>query len=191
MEGSLNTEGHHAAQSTAKGAVVHHWNLHMPLSHFPRRALRAAATGLVSAAALLSPGLHAQTNADFNVTLTLSGSCTIAAIPILAFGTYTAGRTTELTASTTASLTCTEGVTFTPALVTGPTVTSTTKVVTDAETNLAYTLAIGGATGVRTATAGANSVTINGTMASGQYGCVTTACAGATSNRTHTLRLTY
>ena len=184
-------ERHHAAQSTAKGAVVHHWNLHMPLSHFPRRALRAAATGLVSAAALLSPGLHAQTDQSFDVTLTLSGSCTIAAIPNLAFAEYVAGRATELTASTTATLNCTEGVTFTPAFLIGTTETSTSKDVTDAQTKLAYRLAIGGATGVRTATAGTNLVTINGTMAGGQYGCVTTACAGATSNRTHTLRLTY
>ena len=67
----------------------------------------------VTMLASLAPGARAATaTGNFNVTVTLTSVCTMAAITPLAFGTYTAFQAGIQTATpTTATLTCTRGLT--------------------------------------------------------------------------------
>lgn len=158
---------------------------------FIHRSLRAASTALAGTAFLLTPNLHAQTNQSFDVTLSLSASCTIGTISALNLGTYTAGQSTAATGSTTASISCPSGVSFTPNLVNSADANVASKTTIDAQTQLSYDLAIDGGATARTSAGTALTVTINGSIAGGQLGCSTDTCRGATANRSHTLRLTY
>jgi len=66
-------------------------------------------TSLILAA---KPALSASVNGNFNVTVTLTSVCTMGVIGDLAFGTYTAFQSGTQTATpTTATLTCTRGLT--------------------------------------------------------------------------------
>jgi spore coat protein U-like protein len=67
--------------------------------------------GLASILTLVPATQAAAVAGNFNVTVNLTSVCTMAAIGNLAFGTYTAFQATALTAaSTTATLTCTRGL---------------------------------------------------------------------------------
>ena len=60
----------------------------------------------------IAPAQAAVVNGNFNVTVTLTSVCTMAAIGDLAFGTYVAFQgTVQNATSTTATLTCTRGLT--------------------------------------------------------------------------------
>jgi spore coat protein U-like protein len=77
-----------------------------------KNILKLAVAGLTSLVVAI-PSVQAATVAgNFNVTVTLTSLCTVAAIGDLAFGTYTAFQGTVLTATpVTATLTCTRGLT--------------------------------------------------------------------------------
>ena len=68
--------------------------------------------GAIAMFASMAPGAQAaQATGNFNVTVTLTSVCTMAAITPLAFGTYTAFQGSIQTATnTTATLTCTRGL---------------------------------------------------------------------------------
>ncbi len=76
------------------------------------KKLLLATTAILAFASAVTP-LQASTVAgNFNVTVTLTSVCTMAAIGDLAFGTYVAFQGTAKTATnTTATLTCTRGLT--------------------------------------------------------------------------------
>ena len=69
--------------------------------------------GAIALFASMTPGAQAATaTGNFNVTVTLTSVCTMAAITPLAFGTYTAFQGAALVATpTTATLSCTRGLT--------------------------------------------------------------------------------
>ena len=68
-----------------------------------------ASTSLIFAT---KPALSASVAGNFNVTVTLTSVCTMGVVGDLAFGTYTAFQAgTQTATSTTATLTCTRGLT--------------------------------------------------------------------------------
>ena len=76
------------------------------------KLLATLLTSITLFAATMSGANAATVPQNFNVTVTLTSVCTMAAIGDLAFGTYTAFQNTAQTAtSTTATLTCTRGLT--------------------------------------------------------------------------------
>jgi len=81
---------------------------------------KLAASTIVAAAmfsAAMPAGLAATAGAPFNVTVSLTSVCTIAAIADLNFGTYTAFGAASIPAPTTSvALTCTRGLAATPTL---------------------------------------------------------------------------
>ena len=76
------------------------------------KTTKLIAAGLASMLALAPVAQAAQTvSGNFNVTVTLTSRCTIAAIGDLAFGTYTAFQAGAQTATpVTATLSCTRGL---------------------------------------------------------------------------------
>lgn len=77
---------------------------------------------------------------QFNVTATVLDSCTVSAGD-LAFGSYTAGSATPLTATSTIQVTCTNGLAYNVSLDGGSTAHSVTaRAMTDGSNNLAYAL---------------------------------------------------
>lgn len=141
---------------------------------------------LVVALGLAAVGMSAQAataTGQFDVTINLTSACEIASSPTAAF-TYTSFQATAATFSSSFNVRCTNTLP-----ITSITLDSTS--VTDAATNLAYTLALGAAPAAGT---GANqSVTINGSMAANQAGtCATATCTnGSSANKQRTLTITY
>jgi len=84
--------------------------------------IKISAISAIAAAAIFSvaiPSVNAAVTAPtpFNVTVTLSSVCTVAAIPDLSFGTYTAFGSASIPAPTTSvGVTCTRGLAATPTL---------------------------------------------------------------------------
>lgn len=77
-----------------------------------RKTLLSCIAAVVLCASMTSGAQAAQATGNFNVTVTLTSVCTMAAIGDLAFGTYTAFQVGAKTATpTTATLTCTRGLT--------------------------------------------------------------------------------
>jgi spore coat protein U-like protein len=77
-----------------------------------KKILKLAVAGLASLVMAIPTVQAAVVNGNFNVTATLTSVCTVAAIGDLAFGTYTAFQGSALAATnTTATLTCTRGLT--------------------------------------------------------------------------------
>jgi spore coat protein U-like protein len=76
------------------------------------RKYMLSAAFAVAMLASMAPGARAATaTGNFNVTVTLTSQCTMAAIGDLAFGTYTAFQGGALVATpTTATLSCTRGL---------------------------------------------------------------------------------
>ena len=141
---------------------------------------------LVVALGLAAVGMSAQAataTGQFDVTINLTSACEIASSPTAAF-TYTSFQATAATFSSSFNVRCTNTLP-----ITSITLDSTS--VTDAATNLAYTLALGAAPAAGT---GANqSVTITGSMAANQAGtCATATCTnGSSANKQRTLTITY
>lgn len=141
---------------------------------------------LVVALGLTAVGMSANAataTGQFDVTINLTSACEIASSPTAAF-TYTSFQATAATFSSSFNVRCTNTLP-----ITSITLDSTS--VTDAATNLAYTLALGAAPAAGT---GANqSVTITGSMAANQAGtCATATCTNAASaNKQRTLTITY
>lgn len=141
---------------------------------------------LVAALGLAAVGMsaHAATaTQNFDVTINLTSVCQIVSAPAATFN-YTSFQGTNATFSSSFNVRCTNTLPITS-------IALDSLSVTDAATNLAYTLAL---TGVPTAGTGLNqSVTLNGTMASGQAGtCATATCTNtASGNKTRVITITY
>ncbi len=152
-----------------------------------------------------APVQAAVVSGNFNVTVTLTSVCTMAAIGDLAFGTYAAFQGTAQTATnTTATLTCTRGVTgVTAAFDTTAGIGATgAAAATDAVgagviSGLQYDItatanaptAGTAATASSIGTADTRTYTISGTMAALQAGtCATASCP---STQLRTLTVTY
>ena len=163
----------------------------------------SAALAVMSAAA---PVQAATVSGNFNVTVTLTSACTMAAIGDLAFGTYIAFQTTAKTATnTTATLTCTRGLTgvtaafdTTPAIgSTGVLPPATNAVGAGVIAGLRYDIvgtanavALGtAATSTSSGTPDTRTYTISGNMPALQAGACTTSSCTATQPRT--LTVTY
>ena len=111
---------------------------------------------------------------SFNVTVALTSQCTVAVIPDLNFGTYTAFTVTPLTASTSVGLTCTRGVsgTMTPSLDAPDGVVAGLNyaVAVGALTYTSGTAATANGTGAPNGTPDTYSYSIDGSIAAGQAG---------------------
>jgi spore coat protein U-like protein len=104
--------------------------------------MRGMAAIMAGAGLLLMPSAWAASvQAQFNVTATVLNSCAVSASD-LAFGSYTAGSGSPLTASTTVQVTCTASLPYTVALDGGTNTASVTaRAMTDgASHNLSYGL---------------------------------------------------
>lgn len=120
----------------------------------------------------------------FPVNINLTSACTVNTALTAATFNYTSLQATPATFATTFDVQCTNTLPIVS-------VTLDALAVTDAATNLAYTLALAGVPA--TATGVAQAVTVNGTMAAGQAGtCATPTCTNAASaNKTRTVTITY
>ena len=161
-----------------------------------------AALALMSATA---PVQAATVSGNFNVTVTLTSVCTMAAIGDLAFGTYVAFQAAAKAATnTTATLTCTRGLTgvtaafdTTPAIGATGAATAINAVGAGVITGLQYDI-LGTANAVTAGTAATSTsigtadtrpYVISGNMQAGQAGaCATTSCA---ATQVRTLTVTY
>lgn len=146
-----------------------------------RKHILVVALGLVAALSL--PAQATVATGTFDVTINLTSACEVVSTPAATF-TYTSFQPGNATFSNTFNIRCTNTLPITS-------VTLDSAAVTDAATGLAYTL---GLTGVPAAGTGANqSITLDGTMASGQAGtCASATCSNAASaNKTRTITITY
>jgi spore coat protein U-like protein len=155
--------------------------------------------GLLLAPPVCSPVWAAAVQAQFNVTATVLNSCAVSASD-LAFGTYTAGSGSPLTASTTLLVTCTTSLPYTIALDGGTNTASVAaRAMTDGAshnlsyglyTSSAYTTLWGDGSGGTSTVAGngsgsAQSVTVYGRIPAAQF-----VVAGSYSDRI-TVTVTY
>lgn len=158
--------------------------------------------GLASMLAVVPAAQAATVAGNFNVTVSLTSVCTMAAVNDLAFGNYTAYQTGALVATpTTATLSCTRGLTgFTAAFDTaavGSTAagTATNAVGAGVLAGLQYdiTAAPGTVTAGTAATASSigtsesHAYTISGTMPSSQAGVL----SAGVQTQLRTLTITY
>jgi len=140
------------------------------------------AVGLISLFAMATANATVATG-TFNVSVNLTSVCQISTVPTAAF-TYTSFQATAATFASSFNILCTNTLP-----ISSITLDSTS--VTDADTNLAYTLSLG--TLPTAGTGVAQSVAITGSMAAGQAGtCATATCSNASSaNKQRTLTITY
>lgn len=146
---------------------------------------KAIALLAVLFAGMVSMSAQAATaTGTFNVNINLTSACTVDTLPTAATFNYTSLQATAATFATTFNVQCTNTLPIVS-------VALDSLAVTDAATNLAYTLALAGVPA--TATGAAQAVTVNGTMAAGQAGtCATPTCTNAASaNKTRTVTITY
>jgi hypothetical protein len=146
------------------------------------------------AALIGAPARAATTTTTFPVNITLTSACAVTTAPTSVSFTYTSMQTTAAPATgTSVGITCTNSLPYSVSLATAP---GNGYNVTDAATNLAYTLTLNGTaadlTG-QTGTGAAQTVSIGGSMAANQAGtCNTASCTNAAStNLTQTLTITY
>lgn len=148
-------------------------------------------------AAALQTGVTegASTSGTFNVTITLTSTCTMSAVSPVDFAYTSFQGSAQNSTGGGYTITCTNSLPYTFGLQAGtaaPTPPGTATInVTDNAVNLAYQLgtsAVGG-----TGNGAAQSYNVTGTMASGQSGsCATASCANtAATNKTQTLILNY
>ena len=140
-------------------------------------------TALLGIGAMSLPAHAATATGNFDVTINLTSACQVASSPTAHFE-YTSFQTSASTFSSSFDIRCTNGLP-----ITGIALDSTS--VTDAATNLAYTLLLGT---LPTQGTGANqSVPLTGSMPANQAGT----CGGATcentssNNKQRTLTITY
>ncbi len=132
--------------------------------------------------------------AQFPVNITLTSACLVTTAPgavSFAYSSLQAGP--AVATGTTVGVACTNTLPYTVSLAAAP---GNGYNVTDAKTNLAYTLTLNGAAADLTGQSGtgiAQTITIGGTMAGGQSGtCAAATCTNAGSaNLTQTLTITY
>jgi spore coat protein U-like protein len=157
-----------------------------------KRILTATAIAAALAAGNAQAG---STSGTFNVSVTLTSSCTLSAVTAVdfAYTTLQAGPSTATGGGF--SVRCTNTLPYTFGLQSGngaatPPGASTISV-TDIAVNLGYSLGLSAAGGTADGTLQPYSVT--GTMAGGQVGtCAVASCTnGAATNKTHTLIVNY
>ena len=147
--------------------------------------------GLVSASAQA-----ATATTTFPVNINLTAACKVTTAPGAVTFNYTSMQATSATATgTTVGVTCTNTLPYSVSLATAP---GNGYAVTDAVTNLAYTLTLNGTAADLAGQTGSGVeqvVTIGGTMAANQSGTCNTSAAACTNagsaNLTQTLTITY
>lgn len=148
-----------------------------------KKLLSTAALSMLALSGLLSgPAQAATATANFNVLINLTSACQLSTPTDLSFN-YTSFQAAAASGTTTFNVKCTNTLPYALSLDLAS--------VTDAATNLAYTLALSGATAAGT---GADQlITVTGTMALGQGGtCATATCNNSSSaNKQRTLTVTY
>ncbi|NMM05583.1 spore coat protein U domain-containing protein [Polaromonas sp.] len=148
-----------------------------------KKLLSIVALSMLALSGLLTAPAHAAAvPANFNVLINLTSACLLTTPADLTFN-YTSFQAGAASGSTTFNVKCTNTLPFALSLDLAS--------VTDAATNLAYTLALSGATAAGT---GVNQlITVTGTMALGQVGtCATATCTnGASANKQRILTVTY
>jgi hypothetical protein len=148
-----------------------------------KRLLISAIT-IIAALASMIPSAQAATNTGtFNVNIALTSGCAVDTTATAANFTYTGLQVGAATFSTSFNLQCTSGLPITS-------VALDSLALTDAATNLAYTLALGA---TPASNGSANAVTVTGNMPGNQAGtCAGASCTNALSaNRTRTVTVTY
>lgn len=148
-----------------------------------RKLLSTAALGMLALSGLLSAPAHGATaTANFNVLINLTSACQLSTPADLSFS-YTSFQAAAATGNSTFNVKCTNTLPYALSLDLAS--------VTDAATNLTYTLALSGATAAGTGID--QPITVTGTMALGQGGsCATATCNNSSSvNKQRTLTVTY
>jgi hypothetical protein len=136
-------------------------------------------------AGIAAPGTHATTATNtFNVSISLTSVCEITTVPAAASFTYSSFQTSAATFSDSFNMRCTNTLPISS-------VTLDQTSVTDSATNLAYTLALG--TIPSAGTGATQTISITGTMPSGQAGtCASANCTNSSSsNKQRTITVTY
>jgi len=149
--------------------------------------LLISAIAMIAMLAASIPSAQAVTaTGTFNVNITLTSGCSVdtATLPTAANFTYTAFQVAAATFATSFDILCTNTLPIVS-------VALDSLAVTDAATNLAYTLVLGASPA--TGTGVAQAITVNGSMAGGQAGtCAAASCTNALSaNKTRTVTVTY
>ena len=146
----------------------------------------AASTFAASAllAAMVPAAQAATATGTFNVNITLTSACSVDTAATAANFTYTSFQPAAATFASGFNVLCTNTLPITS-------VTLDSAAVTDADTGLAYTLALAGVPAAGTGVAQA--VTLTGNMAAGQGGtCAAATCTNAAlTNATRTVTITY
>ena len=139
--------------------------------------IAALATAIPSAQAATSTG-------TFNVNITLTSGCSVDTAATAANFAYTSMQVAAATFATAFNIQCTNTLPITS-------VALDSLAVTDAATNLAYTLVLGAAPA--TGTGLAQAITVSGSMAGSQPGtCAAASCTNlASANKTRTVTVTY
>jgi hypothetical protein len=140
----------------------------------------------IAAALLIGAGSSAQAGTatgTFNVNITLTSACTVNTAATAANFAYTSLQVAASTFASSFTLQCTNTLPIVS-------VALDSLAVTDAATNLAYTLALGA---TPASTGAANPVAVTGSMAGGQAGtCALASCTNAASaNKTRTVTVTF
>lgn len=132
----------------------------------------------------ISSAQAATNTGTFNVNITLTSGCSVDTAATAANFAYTSMQLAPATFATAFNIQCTNTLPITS-------VTLDSLAVTDAATNLAYTLVLGAAPAAGNGLAQA--ITVNGSMAAGQAGtCAAASCTNAASaNKTRTVTVTY
>lgn len=129
----------------------------------------------------------------FNVSITLNSACQVVTVPNIAF-TYTSFQATNATSNSNFNIQCTSTKGISSVLLddgAGGVAAGLTQSYTDQATGLIYTLTLSGVPNV--GTGAAQTISIAGSMASGQAGqCNAASCTNASStNKTRTITITY
>ena len=150
--------------------------------------MKKIAATTIAAAALLAgtaPVAQAATaTGTFNVNITLTSSCSVDTALTAASFAYTSFQVAPATFASSFNVKCTNTLPITS-------VTLDSLAVTDADTNLAYTLALGAAPAA--GNGAAQAVSLTGSMAANQGGtCAAATCTNAAlTNATRTVTITY
>ena len=151
-----------------------------------KKLLSSVALSLLALSSFMTaPAQAATATGNFNVVINLTSACEINSPTNLTFN-YTSFQAAAASSTSTFNVRCTNTLPYALSLDLAS--------VTDAATNLAYTLAMTGATAAGT---GANQlITVTGTMAAGQSGTcagpAATVCTNvASANKQRTITVTY
>jgi spore coat protein U-like protein len=149
-----------------------------------RKLLSLLAAALVAFCTL--PAAAATVSNTFTVSITLASSCTFVTMPTVTFPSYTAFGSAVNAPQGTITFKCTNTKPITSIRLddgAGGQAGALAQGFTDSTTGLAYTLTLGAAPAGGT---GANqTVTVDGSIASGQAGtCTTATCTNSTISRT-------